>query len=76
MIFIAVLMCGPIRTSPGGRVEKIVVVGGLGGWPVSSYLNTVEVYDITTNSWQTGAFNFYHIADIKGECGDAQSTIE
>ena len=57
MIFIAVLMCGPIRTSPGGRVEKIVVVGGLGA--ANSYLNTVEVYEISSNTWETGACNCY-----------------
>ena len=70
MIFIAVLMCGPIRTSPGGRVEKIVVVGGLGGWPVSSYLNTVEVYDISSNTWETGACNCYRASHSIGDCGN------
>ena len=45
--FIAGLMCGPVRASPGGRVEKIVAAGGY-------YKNKVEIYDITGNTWATG----------------------
>ena len=66
-------MCGPVRTSPGGRVDKIVAAGGMS---LQGRTNVVELYDITTNSWQTGVFNLYNVADIKGECGDAQSTSE
>ena len=47
MSFIAGLMCGAIRAGPGGRVDKIVTAGGSG-------LDIVEVYDITTNTWETG----------------------
>ena len=45
-------MCGPVRTSPGGRVEKIVAAGG---WKSGSgYLDKVEIFDITGNTWATG----------------------
>ena len=48
---ITALMCGPVRVSPGGRVEKIVAGGGkLAG----SRMDKVEVYDITSNTWETG----------------------
>ena len=43
-------MCGPVRTIPVGRVEKIVAAGGYDG----SRLDKVEVYDITSNTWETG----------------------
>ena len=43
-------MCGPVRASPGGRVEKIVAAGGFDG----IYHNTVEIYDITANTWMIG----------------------
>ena len=46
----AELMCGPVRASPGGRVEKIVAAGG---WRASA-LKKVEIYDITSNTWETG----------------------
>ena len=52
--FIAGLMCGPIRASPGGRVEKIVAAGGRvysGDW---IRYDKVEIYDITGNSWTRG----------------------
>ena len=50
--FIADLMCGPVRASPGGRVEKIVAAGG---WLGSGYYRTeVEIYDITGNTWTKG----------------------
>ena len=45
--FIAGLMCGPVRASPGGRVDKIVAAGGFG-------LDKVEIFDITGNTWATG----------------------
>ena len=48
--FIAGLMCGPVRESPGGRVEKIVAAGGRDG----GHVVKVEIFDITGNSWATG----------------------
>ena len=48
-------MCGPVRASPGGRVEKIVAAGGQaysGGRYV--YYDKVEIYDITGNTWTRG----------------------
>ena len=45
--FIAGLMCGPVRASPGGRVEKIVAAGGYSS-------DRVEIYDITGNTWRIG----------------------
>ena len=44
-------MCGPVRSSPGGRVEKIVLAGGFDGGQGDS--DTV-VYDISGNIWTTG----------------------
>ena len=43
-------MCGPVRASPGGTVEKIVAAGGAGG----SSRHSVEVYDIANNIWVAG----------------------
>ena len=40
-------MCGPVRASPGGTVEKIVAAGG-------SLDHSVEVYDIANNIWVAG----------------------
>ena len=48
--FIAGLMCGPVRARLGGRVEKIVAGGGYGG----GFLDKVEIYDITGNTWTRG----------------------
>ena len=47
------LMCGPVRNEATGKVEQIVVAGGYGG----TRLNTVEIYDIAGNTWQTGEFS-------------------
>ena len=44
-------VCGPVRMSPGGRVEQIVVAGGYAN------LDTVEVYDIALDTWTTGMSN-------------------
>ena len=52
--FIADLMCGPVRASPGGRIEKIVAAGGWLG-SHNTYRTEVEIYDITGNAWATGA---------------------
>ena len=48
-------MCGPVRASPGERVEQIVVAGGIAG--DGGYLDRVEVYDISGNTWATGVGN-------------------
>ena len=71
----AALMCGPVRDSPGGRVQKIIAAGGHsgndqgdGGFP----LNTVEVYDISLNTWETGVYDNDH---IKGDHGEEHSQI-
>ena len=48
--FIAGLMCGPVRASQGGRVEKIVAAGGQD----SNLLDRVDIYDITRNTWMRG----------------------
>ena len=50
--FLAGLMCGPVRASPGGRVEKIVAAGGQTNSNSPTY--KVEIYDITGNFWATG----------------------
>ena len=55
MASFADLMCGPVRANSGSRVEKIVAAGGGGcgsgcGW----FTNMVEVYDISSNTWETG----------------------
>ena len=56
ILCLAGLECGPLRASPGGRVEKIVAAGGretnnAAGWTASV---KVEIYDITSNTWETG----------------------
>lgn len=45
-------MCGAVRATPGGKVDKIVAAGGVG--KAFEYLDVVEVYDIATNTWETG----------------------
>ena len=47
---IADLMCGGVRDSPGGPVQKVVAAGGSNG----NYLSTVEVYDLGSNTWTRG----------------------
>ena len=49
-IFLAVLICGPVRAGPGGRVEKIVAAGG---WD-DSRLDNLDIYDLATDTWVTG----------------------
>ena len=68
-------MCGPIRDSPGGRVQKIIAVGGYsgndegdGGFPLS----TVEVYEISLNTWETGVYDNDH---INGHLGKEHSQM-
>ena len=50
---IAGLMCGAVRSRPGGPVQKVVAAGGDGG----GYLSTVEIYDLDSNMWTKGWFN-------------------
>ena len=55
-LFPAGLVCGPVRASQGGAVEKIVTAGGretgsFTGWTASQ---KVEIYDITANTWEPG----------------------
>ena len=51
MGYFAALMCGPVRSHPGGPVDKIVVSGGYGGQGRTS---KVEVYDVQEDSWEEG----------------------
>ena len=37
-------MCGPVRASPGGRIEYIVVASGSGS----------DIYDISSDHWSIG----------------------
>ena len=48
---IAGLMCGAVRSRPGGPVQKVVAAGGSGGG------KTVEIYDVDSNTWTKGWFN-------------------
>jgi len=48
------LMCGPVRASPGGRVQKIIAAGGSSYHRYDMSNFTVEVYDISLNTWETG----------------------
>ena len=50
---IADLMCGTVRSRPGGPVEKVVAAGGLGGGGT-----TVEIYDVESNTWKKGQLLF------------------
>ena len=47
---IAGLMCGTVRSRPGGPVKQVVAAGGMKG----STLSTVEIYDVESNRWTTG----------------------
>ena len=47
-------MCGPVRSQPGGPVEKIVVCGGA-LYDISK--SKVEVYDVQEDSWEEGRRN-------------------
>ena len=43
-------MCGGVRGRPGGPVQKVVAAGG----KFSGGLSTVEVYDLSSNTWTRG----------------------
>ena len=47
------LMCGTVRSRPGGPVQKVVAAGGYD----SGVFSTVEIYDLDSNTWTTGWFN-------------------
>ena len=57
-------MCGPVRDGPGGTVQKIIVAGG--------YQPSVEVYDISLNTWETGVYDNDH---INGHLGKEHSQM-
>ena len=59
-------MCGPVRDSPGGKVRKIVAAGGI----ANGVTDTVEVYDIALNTWETGVYDNDH---INGDAGKDHS---
>ena len=59
LLHFADLMCGPVRSQPGGPVEEIVVSGGSGG------SSKVEVYNVQEDSWQTGRRNKRYNKDLK-----------
>ena len=48
---IADLMCGAVRSRPGGPVEQVVAAGG---WDSGLALSTAEVYDVESNTWAAG----------------------
>ena len=60
MLHVAALMCGPVRSQPGGPVEEIVVSGGYNG----NRLSKVEVYNVQEDSWQTGRRNKRYNKDL------------
>ena len=49
------MICGPVRSKPGGPVEKVVAAGGLkDGYPYGSYLSSTDIYYLATDSWSKG----------------------
>ena len=46
------MIYGPIRSQPGGPVEKVVVAGGYNG--IHHAISTTEIYDLATDSWSKG----------------------
>ena len=50
-LFLAAFMCGPVRASPGGSIEKIVAAGG---WTAGGRLDNIDIYDINSDTWVTG----------------------
>ena len=50
---IAGLMCGAVRSRPGGPVEQVVAAGGYPGYN-GRPLSTVEIYNVESNRWTTG----------------------
>ena len=58
-------MCSPLRVSPGGKVEKILVAGGY-DHVNKVFLAEVIVYDISSNTWETGTCNCYGGSGLDG----------
>ena len=46
-------------------MEKIIAAGGEGG--TGGPMNTVEVYDISLNTWETGVYDNDHIRGYLGK---------
>ena len=65
-------MCGPVRDSPGGRVQKIIAAGGYDAGGCCPIVDTVDVYDISLNTWETGVYDNDH---IKGDLGKEHSQM-
>ena len=55
VLCIADMICGPVRASPGGGVDKIVAAGG---YAVSTNYDITEIYDVATDSWSVGELGF------------------
>ena len=49
------MICGPVRASPGGGVDKIVAAGG---YAISIHYDITEIYDVATDSWSVGELGF------------------
>ena len=58
---IADLMCGGVRASPGGKIEKIVVAGGYDG----GITDKVEVYNVATDTWVNGECHCWQYGELK-----------
>ena len=56
MLWISGHVCGPLRASPGGRVNKIIAVGGRDSTTDLFFdaFDLVEVYEISSNKWKKG----------------------
>ena len=46
--WIAGLVCGAVRSRTGGPVEQVVAAGGC------CNMDTVEIYDLKSNTWTKG----------------------
>ena len=56
------LVCGPVRNRATGKVEQIVAAGG---WDDALRINTVEIYDISGNTWQAGERNIMSMIRVR-----------
>ena len=50
-----------MRGSAGGRIEKIIAAGGFD----SRVLSTVEVYDLSTDTWTKGMVDGFLISAVE-----------
>lgn len=53
------LTCGTVRSRPGGPVEQVIAAGGFvtvltDDESIETYLPTVEIYDVKSNTWRKG----------------------